>query len=240
MSKPGPSGWTFYNKSTRTEVEPQHSYVLYNNLWYNGGRWYALVDGDKHVEPWKFSKNQEIMPLHVKDAQQFADSVKWRVVTGDSLLFDYIYFVHPTAIGHWWEMMAPLFGVLGSIKVKRPVDQFILLHLKRSHLMEWVRAVMAVALGVGLHQELPPVLLQQETHNVWQQLSKYIVCSNTSCQVIVLLTAVAAEMFVHHEPSSMFDACFGRAQPPNWQVQETASALAKLPLYQLGKACTVH
>ena len=52
---------------------------------------------------------QEISPLHVVDAQAFADSVKWRVVTGDTLMFDYIYFTHPTAIGHWWEMIAPLF-----------------------------------------------------------------------------------------------------------------------------------
>jgi hypothetical protein len=30
-------------------------------------------------------------------------------VAGDTLLFDYIFFTHPTAIGHWWEMIAPLY-----------------------------------------------------------------------------------------------------------------------------------
>lgn len=52
---------------------------------------------------------QEITTLHVADAAAFAASVRWRAVPGDTLLFDYIYFTHPTAIGHWWEMVAPLY-----------------------------------------------------------------------------------------------------------------------------------
>lgn len=52
---------------------------------------------------------QEIRALHFSDARAFAGAVKWRVVTGDTLLFDYIFFTHPTAIGHWWEMIAPLY-----------------------------------------------------------------------------------------------------------------------------------
>jgi hypothetical protein len=28
--------------------------------------------------------------------------VKWRVIPGDTILFDFIFFTHPTAIGHWW------------------------------------------------------------------------------------------------------------------------------------------
>lgn len=147
-------------------------------------RWYALVDGAKHVPSWRFSRNQvrhappallpqpecyapssarvpsptlrpplhsrqkavggaqrvmarlvtcrlhgpprlqvtrmqppahptagpqEITTLHVADAAAFAASVRWRAVPGDTLLFDYIYFTHPTAIGHWWEMVAPLY-----------------------------------------------------------------------------------------------------------------------------------
>jgi protein O-GlcNAc transferase len=89
-------------------------------------------------------------------------------------LFDFIFFVHPTAIGHWWELLGPLFSVLksGARDFQRPCDQMVLLHLKRTHLMEWVRAVMAVALGVEAHQELPPILLQEETGHIWQQLSE--------------------------------------------------------------------
>ena len=27
---------------------------------------------------------------------------RWSVIPGDTILFDFVYFIHPTAIGHWW------------------------------------------------------------------------------------------------------------------------------------------
>jgi hypothetical protein len=168
------SSWRFHKGNPRTEVVPSKHHVTYRNLWYNNGRWYALVDGPRQVSSWKFSKNQEITVLHVLDAREWAKSTKWRAVRGDTLLFDFIFFIHPTAIGHWWEMMGPLYSVLKqpAVDFKRPCDQMVLLHLKRTHLMEWVRAVVAVALGVGVQQELPPILLQQESNVPWQQLGE--------------------------------------------------------------------
>lgn len=78
-----------------------------------------------------------------------------------------------TAIGHWSEMMFPLFSILRQEPAfKRPPKQFMLLHLKRVHLMEWARAVMSVALGVKVHETLPPMLMQQETDSVWTQIRK--------------------------------------------------------------------
>ncbi len=78
-----------------------------------------------------------------------------------------------TAIGHWSEMMFPLFSILRlEPAFKRPATQFMLLHLKRVHLMEWARAVMSVALGVKVHEDLPPMLMQQESDSVWTQIRK--------------------------------------------------------------------
>ncbi|KAI8470588.1 MAG: hypothetical protein J3K34DRAFT_385246 [Monoraphidium minutum] len=171
-AKPGPPGWRFLNGSPRTEVEVFKTHVVYKNLWYNAGRWYALVDGPKHVASWRFSRNQEISALHVKDAAAFAASVDWRLQAGDTLLFDYIFFTHPTAIGHWWEMVAPLFSVLKRIDFKRPADSFVLLHLQRRHLPEWVRAMLAVALGVGPARPLPPIYLQEPADISFAQMTK--------------------------------------------------------------------
>jgi protein O-GlcNAc transferase len=177
-ASPGPPRpWRMFRGNPRTEVVPGPHAVSYRNLWYNAGRWYALVDGERAVPSWRFSKNHEVAALHVTDARRWLNTSRWRVVPGDTLLFDYIFFVHPTAIGHWWELAGPLFSVLkkggGAGGFKRPADQMVLLHLKRTHLMEWVRAVMAVALGVRAQQgELPPILLQQETDHPWQQLSE--------------------------------------------------------------------
>lgn len=80
-----------------------------------------------------------------------------------------------TAIGHWSEMMFPLFSILRREPAfKRPPKQFMLLHLKRVHLMEWARAVMSVALGVKVHENLPPMLMQQETDSVWTQIRELL------------------------------------------------------------------
>ena len=84
-----------------------------------------------------------------------------------------VHFPLQTAIGHWSEMMFPLFSILRlEPAFKRPPKQFMLLHLKRVHLMEWARAVMSVALGVKVHETLPPMLMQQETDSVWTQIRK--------------------------------------------------------------------
>ncbi|KAL3161243.1 hypothetical protein ABBQ38_009607 [Trebouxia sp. C0009 RCD-2024] len=138
---------------------------------YNNGRFYLLVDGPAAVAPWKMTRNQDLNVLHVDDANQWAAPLDAKVVSGDTLIFDFVYFLHPTAIGHWSEMMFPLFSILRlEPAFKRPPKQFMLLHLKRVHLMEWARAVMSVALGVNVHETLPPMLMQQETDSVWTQI----------------------------------------------------------------------
>jgi hypothetical protein len=58
-------------------------------------------EGSKHVEDIKISRNQYVRALHVRDAATWAANVRHRVVRRDTLLFDFIFFLHPTAIGHW-------------------------------------------------------------------------------------------------------------------------------------------
>jgi hypothetical protein len=67
------------------------------------------------------------------------------------------------------EMMFPLFSVLKASDILVPDVNVVLLHLKRRHLMEWVRAVMATTLAVKPNDPLPPILLQQETDSVYKQ-----------------------------------------------------------------------
>ncbi|GAX80047.1 hypothetical protein CEUSTIGMA_g7486.t1 [Chlamydomonas eustigma] len=173
--KPGPPKWNFRNGTPRSEVScPDSSHCLYHNLYYNRGRWYALVDGPDFISNWRFSRNQEISTIHVEDAWDFVDSVKWSVIPGDTIIFDFIYFVHPTAIGHWWEMLGPLFSTFKTTTFKLPCDQFILLHLQRRHMLEWVRAMIAVTLGVKVNDELPPVYIQEATESAWEQITSQL------------------------------------------------------------------
>ncbi len=41
------------------------------------------------------TRNQDLNVLHVNNAKAFAAGVDARVVTGDTLIFDFIYFLHP-------------------------------------------------------------------------------------------------------------------------------------------------
>ena len=47
--------------------------------------------------------------------------------------------------------------------------------LQRKHVLEWVRAMMAVTLGVKYDEELPPVYIQEPTKppdDAWSQISE--------------------------------------------------------------------
>ncbi|KAK9836079.1 hypothetical protein WJX84_007267 [Apatococcus fuscideae] len=165
-----PPGYEWRLGTPRTEVNCTPSHCIYDKLWYNNGRYYLLVDGAKPVVGWKLTRNQDLHVVHVDDAQAFVDSINHRVLPGDTLIADYIYFLHPTAIGHWSEMMHPLYSILKQEhNFARPVDHLVLLHLKRVHLMEWGRAVIAATLGTG-RQILPPLIMQQEVDSVWGQI----------------------------------------------------------------------
>ena len=44
---------------------------------------------------WKLSRNQDLRVLHVGNASAFAAGLPSRYVPGDTLIFDFIYFLHP-------------------------------------------------------------------------------------------------------------------------------------------------
>jgi len=64
---------------------------------YNNGRFYLLVDGPAAVAPWKMTRNQDLNVVHVDDANQWAAPLDAKVVSGDTLIFDFVYFLHPVS-----------------------------------------------------------------------------------------------------------------------------------------------
>ena len=77
-------------------------------------------------------------------------------------------------------MMFPLFSILRNEgDFAWPPHQFVLLHLKRVHLMEWARAVIATTLGLLPGQPLPPVIMQQEQDDVMKQIREFL----TACEL---------------------------------------------------------
>ncbi len=49
---------------------------------------------------WKMTRNQDLNILHVDNATAFVDNLQWRMVTNDTLLFDFVYFLHPVRHEH--------------------------------------------------------------------------------------------------------------------------------------------
>jgi protein O-GlcNAc transferase len=89
-----------------------------------------------------------------------------------------------TAIGHWLEHLMPLVSALREEEQQQqstmsfPADRILVLHLKRTHLIEWVRAVLAAAINtniknnkdIGQSDKLPPIYLQKEVSSMWDQI----------------------------------------------------------------------
>lgn len=44
------------------------------------------------------TRNQDLNVLHVDDANTWAAPLDARVVTGDTLVFDFVYFLHPVSL----------------------------------------------------------------------------------------------------------------------------------------------
>uniref|UniRef100_A0A1D1ZZ55 Glycosyltransferase 61 catalytic domain-containing protein n=1 Tax=Auxenochlorella protothecoides TaxID=3075 RepID=A0A1D1ZZ55_AUXPR len=164
------AAWSWPGGTPRTEVSCQDMQCTYQNLWYNNGRFYILVDGPNTVDPWKMSKNHHLQTLHVLDALAFVQSVQARVLPGNTLFMDFPYFLHPMAIGHWPEVLFPAFSSLQLQPGFRPA-RVLLMSLKRTHLMAWARTFMGVALsGTQPTDDLAPIVFQSESDSVWHQI----------------------------------------------------------------------
>lgn len=44
---------------------------------------------------WKMTRNQDLNVLHVDNATAFVNGLQWRIIPNDTLLFDFVYFLHP-------------------------------------------------------------------------------------------------------------------------------------------------
>lgn len=54
-------------------------------------------------EPWKLTRNVELNIMHVANASHFLASTQHTLVAGDTLVFDFVFFLHPVG----WAQAAP-------------------------------------------------------------------------------------------------------------------------------------
>lgn len=169
--------------ATTERLGKDGKYRVIENLWFSRGSFYKIVDPG-HPEmgsPLALSSNINLYTIPVVDVTSFVRNTKSsRYVRGETVLIDFSYFVHPTAIGHWLEYLLPLTSArrLEGLDVKPP-GMVLLMHLKRVFVFEWVRAALGAAFGRGSDLDgvvsgtLPfPVIFQAETSSVWSQIGQ--------------------------------------------------------------------
>jgi hypothetical protein len=98
---PPPPGHAWANASrTSARCDPAGRYCVYENLWLNRGAWHALGDargaGGAPPDP---GRNVDVLRLDVADAGAFPGTVDARFVPGDTLMIDFLYFLHPVRGG---------------------------------------------------------------------------------------------------------------------------------------------
>lgn len=88
----------------------------------------------------------------------------------ETALLDGPFWMHPGALGHTLEALLPLFSTLRHEPLlRRTPDRLLLLFQQRSALGDWVRSLLAAALGVLPGQDLPPLIFQHQVSNPLQQ-----------------------------------------------------------------------
>lgn len=111
-----------------------------------------------------------LAPLVLASAAAWPATIAAGVVPGVTLFIDFVYFIHPTAIGHWLEHLLPTLSVLREEGMAP--DRVVILHLKRTHVGEWVRAALAASLNTPPGGALPPVYFQEETPSMFRQIGQ--------------------------------------------------------------------
>lgn len=59
------------------------------------GKGYGVTFAPCLQASWKLTRNQDLHVLHVHNATTFVDDLDVRVITNDTLVFDFVYFLHP-------------------------------------------------------------------------------------------------------------------------------------------------
>ena len=189
------NGRPFYEISATSEkIGKNGSYRVIDNLWFSRGSFYKIVDPG-HPEsgsPAALSSNINLYTIAVDNVTSFIqNTASSRFIQGETVLVDFSYFVHPTAIGHWLEYLLPLMSArrLEGLDASPP-EMVIVMHLKRVFVFEWARAALGAAFGrdltktgaaglgsaAGIDTEtrtLPfPLIFQKETSSVWNQIGQ--------------------------------------------------------------------
>lgn len=179
-----PKAW-WYGEFPATEVKYGSSmvdghgeYRIYQNFWFHAQRFYALnclATKDANATPIKadITLNMMLIEMPVAKAEEFHQHVQTGWWGGNTLLIDFPFPAFPESMGHWAEVLLPVYSALvtGAWKqhVQGPsthIDRLLLSNVRRDQLQtfEWLQAMLRISMAPGLPTgiELPQILCYDE------------------------------------------------------------------------------
>lgn len=150
------------------------------NLWSHASRFYAVIDNKDYVlyssnfTDFTFSQNLGLTKLPVKNISAFYKNIRASWVNGTTLWLDYSFPAFPENIGHWMELLLPVFSELSTGKWKNQlkahedpyISNIIFPNMRRGQLsgVSWVVDLTKLALAPALKPgtDLPVILFYDE------------------------------------------------------------------------------
>ncbi|DBA71209.1 TPA: hypothetical protein ACH3X2_011604 [Trebouxia sp. C0005] len=159
-------------------VDGHGEYRIYQNFWFHAQRFYALnclATKDANATPIKadITLNMMLIEMPVAKAEQFYQHVQTGWWGGNTLLIDFPFPAFPESMGHWAEVLLPVYSALvtGAWKQhvqgpSRHIDRLLLSNVRRDQLQtfEWLQAMLRISMAPGLPTgiELPQILCYDE------------------------------------------------------------------------------
>eukprot|EP00798_Chlamydomonas_sp_ICE-L_P022811 gene22811-29982_t len=169
QSSTGEDSIDYFNLQYTTMTRVSPSYKVYHNMWMHNSRWYALLPSDNSstvdLEE-GLSPNIAVLRLPVEDLRVFGENLRVTHIKGNSLLVDFPFQAYHDHLGHWLEIMVPIFSVLyeddwlnhtqgdsGSI------DTVLFPNLSKYYLNSFFKSILAVALAPGTATRSHPEIM---------------------------------------------------------------------------------
>ncbi|GAX84336.1 hypothetical protein CEUSTIGMA_g11758.t1 [Chlamydomonas eustigma] len=103
------------NEAFTSMTRPSPNYRIYHNLWFHNMKWYAFLPADEADDPSiedGLSPNAVVIRMPITDLRNYTRQLRMSYVSGNSALLDLTFQAYPSHLGHWLELMVPLYSVL--------------------------------------------------------------------------------------------------------------------------------
>lgn len=159
-------------------VDADGEFRIYQNFWFHAQRFYTvrcMATSNDNATPVKadMTLNMMLIEMPVADAAVFYRHVQTGWWSGNTLLIDFPFPAFPDNMGHWVEVLLPVYSTLvtGAWKqqvlgASQHIDRLLLSNIRREQLQafHWLQAMLRISLAPGLPPglDLPQILCYDE------------------------------------------------------------------------------